>query len=181
MGRQRLADGVKLIAFGYLFLHLNLNLGTLNVLPNWVGYLLILRALPALGEYEPSALLLRPLGILLALWEGFLWGMALLGSSQDDSLFTVIAAVIALYFHFQLLTNLADSAKQFGCPERSRILTLRTVRTVLITLLALPVSWADYQVLTTGIAIVFVIVAVWICVVLFSFRRSLELTPEADP
>ncbi len=68
MERRRLADGVKLIALGYLLLHLDLNLGALNILPNWLGYILILKALPALGEYEPSALLLRPIGILLALW-----------------------------------------------------------------------------------------------------------------
>ena len=181
MERQRLADGVKLVAFGYLLLHLNINLGTLNVLPNWLGYMMILKALPAFGEYEPSALLLRPIGILLALWEGVLWAFTLIGSNWDGYLFTVVATVIALYFHFQLLTNLADIAERFGCPERSRILTLRTIRTVLITVFALPIPWEGYQVLAIGMAVIFVIVAIWICVVLFSFRRSLtETIPEAD-
>lgn len=173
MERQRLADSVKLIAYGYLLLHLNFNLGTLNVLPNWLGYILILRALPALGEYEPSALLLRPLGILLALWEGVLWTVDLVGSSLTGYLFTVIATVIELYFHFQLLTNLADIAESCNCPEHKRILTLRTVRTVLITLFALPVPWDSYKILTVGMMVVFIVVAVWLCTVLFSFRRSL--------
>lgn len=177
MERQRLADNVRLIAFGYLLMHLNFNLGTLNVLPDWLGYLLILKALPPLGEYEPSALLLRPLGILLALWEGVLWLMALLGSNLNSYLFAVIATVITLYFHFQLLTNLAAAAARFDCPERGRILTLRTVRTVLITLFALPLPWDSYTVLTIGVAAASVIVAIWICVVLFSFRRSLSETP----
>jgi hypothetical protein len=178
--RQRLADSVKLIAYGYLLLHLNFNLGTLNVLPNWLGYILILRALPELGEYESSALLLRPLGILLGLWEGVLWTVNLTGSSLNGYLFTAISAVIALYFHFQLLTNLADIAGICGCPERSRILTLRTVWTVLNTLVALPVPWDSFHVLTVGMVVVFVVVAIWICTVLFSLRRSLlETNPEA--
>ena len=39
--------GLTKIAWGYVFLHLNLNLGTLNVLPNWVGYLLFFSAICA--------------------------------------------------------------------------------------------------------------------------------------
>lgn len=178
MERHQLAEWVKLVAFGYLLLHLNVNLGTLNVLPNWLGYVLMLRALPALGEYEPSALLLRPIGIFLTLWEGFLWVMALLGVGTGHYLFEVIATVIALYFHFQLLTNLADLAVRFHCGESGRILTLRTVRTVLVTLFTLPVSWEKYSIFIVCIMVVNLIVALWICAVLFSFRRSLE---EAVP
>lgn len=174
MERQRLTDGLKMIAFGYLLLHLNINLGTCNVLPNWLGYLLILKALPILGEYEPSALLLTPIGTLLAVWEGALWGMALFSLTPDIYLLRVVASVIALYFHFQLLTNLADIAQKFGCKERRSILMLRTVRTILITLVALPIPWESIKVLSVWIAIIYVFVAIWICVVLFSFRRSLN-------
>lgn len=42
--------GLTKIAWGYVFLHLNLNLGTLNVLPNWVGYLLFFSAIILLGD-----------------------------------------------------------------------------------------------------------------------------------
>ena len=173
MKQQRLTDGVKLVAFGYLLLHLNINLGTLNVLPNWLGYLLMLKALPELSEYERSSLLLRPIGILLALWEGILWLAATFGYGVEGQLIGVIATVIALYFHFQLLTNLADIAERFGCPERGRIFSLRTVRTVLTTLFALPVAWENHRVLTICMVIIHIVVAIWICSVLFSFRHSL--------
>lgn len=33
--REKLAAAVKRMAWGHLFLLLNLNLGTLNILPNW--------------------------------------------------------------------------------------------------------------------------------------------------
>lgn len=180
MKRQSLTDGIKLIAWGYILLHLNINFVTINVLPNWLGYILILRALPVLGEYEPSALLIRPIGIGLAIWEGVLWVMTALKSSFDFYIIGIIASVISLYFHFQLLTNLADVSKQFGCEEHSRILTLRTVRTVLMTLLVLPFSWNDYFSLTVFIIIVNVIVALWINVVLFSVRFSLGKIKEKN-
>ena len=87
MGREKLAGAVKFIAWGYILLHLNFNLGTLNILPNWLGYVLMLQALPILGNDEPSAPLLRPLGIILALWEGALWALAIFGGSLYIVLF----------------------------------------------------------------------------------------------
>lgn len=174
MEREKLAGAVKQIAWGYVLLHVNINLGTLNILPNWLGYVLMLSALPILGESEPSALLLRPLGILLALWEGVIWTLTLFGVSFDSTALSVIAAALSLYFHFQLLTNLAELAERHNCPEQRRILLLRTVRTLLISVLSLTIPWAQYQGLTTGIVIVNLIVVLWICSVLFSLRRSLE-------
>jgi hypothetical protein len=181
MEREKLADAVKQIAWGYLLLHININLGTLNILPNWLGYVLMLSVLPLLGEAAPSALLLRPLGILLALWEGLLWGLTIFGISFDSTVLSIIAAALSLYFHFQLLTNLAELAQRYSCPEERRILHLRTVRTLLITVFSLPIPWEKYQVFSIGMAVVFVVVAFWICIVLFSFRSSLsETSPGAE-
>lgn len=174
MEQEKLTSAVKQITWGYVLLHININLGTLNILPNWLGYVLMLSALPILGESAPSALLLCPLGILLALWEGLLWGLTLFGVSFDSTVLSIIAAALSLYFHFQLLTNLSDLAQQQNCPEHRRILHLRTVQTLLITVLSLPIPWAQYQGLTTGVVIVNLIVALWICSVLFSLCRSLE-------
>lgn len=171
--REKLADAARLIAWGYVLLHVNISFWSVNILPNWLGYALMLHALPALGEEEPSALLLRPLGMLLALWEGLLWALAIFGGNADHVIIGVLGSVVALYFHFQLLTNLASIAERYGCPEQNHILTLRTVRTVLITLLALPLHWERYEVLAGVIVLVHLIVAFWICLVLFSLKRSL--------
>ena len=65
MNPGKLSESVKRIAIGYLFLYLNINLGSLGILPDWVCYVLIVGQLSTLGEEEPSAPLLRPLGILL--------------------------------------------------------------------------------------------------------------------
>lgn len=180
---QRLCNAVKWIAWGYLFLHLDIHLGVLNILPDWGGYLLILFALTVLGEEEKSALLLRPLGILLAVWEGIWWLAGLIGCSVENEMLIVIATVLSLYFHFQLLTNLAEIAERYDCPERERLLVLRTVRTICITvfgLLALPTPWHKSSLwetlssgITVGIVVIHLLVAIWLCIVLFSLRRSL--------
>lgn len=174
MDREKLAEAAGKIAWAYVLLHLNVNLGTLNVLPNWLGYVFMLGVLPVLGEVVPSALLLRPLGILLALWEGLLWGLAAFGGDMKSGILSVIAAAASLYFHFQLLTNLAELAERYGCPEKQRILRLRTVRTLLVTVFSLPVDWERYGVFTVAFVIVNLLVALWICFVLFDLRRSLR-------
>lgn len=61
--------GLTKIAWGYVFLHLNLNLGTLNVLPNWVGYLLFFSAITLLGDQLRDLTLLKPFCILLGARE----------------------------------------------------------------------------------------------------------------
>ncbi len=87
--------------------------------------------------------------------------------------------MLGLYFHFQLLTNLASVAERHGCGERRRILVLRTVRTVLMTLLVLPLPWNENLALTWTVAIVHVIAALWIASTLFAFRRSMRELPDA--
>lgn len=182
MEREQLANAVKSIAWGYVLLHLNINLGTLDILPNWLGYVLMLGALPILGESEPSALLLRPLGILLVLWEGLLWGLTIFSIPFDSTIVSILGSVASLYFHFQLLTNLASLAQRYNCPEERKILNLRTVRTLLITLLALPFNWRQYSVVSVCVVFAHIIVALWVCSVLFSLRRSLLETdlPKAE-
>ena len=45
--RDALAIAIRRIGWAYLLLHLNINLGSLNILPNWWGYLLIVFSLSA--------------------------------------------------------------------------------------------------------------------------------------
>lgn len=170
---EEMAAAVKSVAWGYIFLHLNFNLGTLDLLPDWWGICLIVKALNTIAREEASAKLLRPLGILLGVWAGLQWIVKLLGGAWDWGIIDAVVAVISLYFHFQLLTNLAAVSEKFWCPETNRILTLRTVDTVMITLLALPLPWEEHELLVFGIILVEVAVAIWLCQVLFSLCRSL--------
>lgn len=135
---RAMADVCGTVALGYLFIYLNINLGTLNILPGWAGYLFILRALPGLAAREPAAGLLAPLGKGLAAWNAVLWVCALLGvDTAAWVILPLVAGVAGLYFHFQLLTNLADAVRPH-LPEQARQLAyLRTVQALAQTVLAL--------------------------------------------
>ena len=141
MTERKYPGALSLIAWGTLLLFVNITVGNLNLLPNWLGYLLICRALPAVGEEEPEALLLKPLCAALALWEGLLWLLLLFGTVPDWPVVRLAFSVIFLYFDFQLLSNLASTAKRHGCQEEKSLRRLRNIRAVLNTLLALPFGW----------------------------------------
>lgn len=174
-----LTQAVRRIAWGYLLLHLNLTLGTVNLLPDWAGYLLLLSALPALA---PSAQLLRPLGVLLAAWSGLVWALVLFGVTQLPEALSLIAAAIGLYFHFQFLTELSDAARPHAPEQARQLLHLRTARTVLLTLCALLPLLTRAEAVAYALAAANVAVAVWLCVVLFSVsRRMNEAGDETQP
>lgn len=172
--RERRIRAVGLIAWGFLLLQLNFSIGTLNLLPNWLGYLLVLSALPLLAEETPAILLLRPLGIVLAVWEGLQWLLVLFHVSLSFYLPEMAVGILALHFHFQLFTDLAEAAKIWECPQVQSLLRLRTVRTIFMTVLLLPFSWEKYEYGTVLFVAANVVVAVWICAVLFSMRSSLR-------
>lgn len=172
MNHKSLASALRSIAWGYLFFYININLGSLDILPDWLCFVLVVKALPLLAEAVPSAKLLHPLGTLLGVYYVFSWILTAMGHPIQWYLLTVFIAVLALYFNFQLLTNLAEAAHLGGYPQEKKILHLRTVQAVLTTVIALPVPWETYVACGVGLAVVSLVVAAWIWVVLLGLRKA---------
>lgn len=179
-----LSEAVSCVAWGYVFLHLDFNLGGINVLPDWACYALVLHALPGLARAERSALLLRPLAIILLAVDALMWALQIFGAAPDLYIVSALCTVLALYFHFQLLTNVADIARID--PQRSRsVLRLRNFRTVFVTLLALPwppeaMSWSarDVYLLVTRFAAVILII--WTFSALFDVKNHVILGEDGE-
>lgn len=171
--RDELRSAIGKIAWGYIFLHLHFNIGNVDILADWIGYVLFVSALPAIGEEEESANLLRPLGILLGALTGISWGNDFLmeGYLNLDVL-NIIESVVSLYFHYQLLTNLATVARNHECSQEKKILVLRTVKTVLTTFFAVIIPLQLENVVLYGLLVILLIVTFWICFVLFSFKNE---------
>ena len=179
---ENLCRAIKKLAWGYVLIHLHFNIGALDLLPDWCGYLLFLGALPVLGQSETTTHLLKPFGILLTVWNGIFWILKCGGISSIGYIPDLIVTIISLYFHFRLLTNIAVVAKENACPQENSILTLRTVRTVLIALFTLPLPWEEYGLLSILFVIINLIVVLCICSSLFSMHRYLmENPPKLTP
>lgn len=138
---EKLYRGVSHAAWAYFFLYFNVNLGSLNILPDFVCYLLLWSAIGCLEEEERDLALLRPLCVLLGVWSGADWVLTLLGGTLDGRFLPMdlLISVAAIYFHFQLFTDFAHLAARYqpqGEELDGRLLRLRTVHTLLLTAVA---------------------------------------------
>ncbi len=174
---DNLASAVGAVGRAYIFIYLNINLGTLDILPDWLGYVFILGALPTLSLWEESMGLLRNLGFLLAIYEGVEWILNLMGGKADMPIISLIAGIIGLYFHFQLLTDLASIASEYGLEERkASLLKLRTANTVLQTIAILTMQLsARFEAAWPALVMAFVVVilTIMITVSIYSLKREL--------
>ena len=178
---QRLYTGASRGAWGYFFLYVNVNLGTINILPEFVGWMLFLSAIRHLEEERRDLALLRPLAQMLAVWNFIDWGFTCLGVSVSGMLPVVelVMSLAGLYFHFQFITDCAALAAQYqseGEELDSRLLRWRTWQTLLLTattLMIYPAEWFGgwWEMVTIGMVFVSAFVALCLMMAMFALRR----------
>lgn len=179
--RSTLYTGVSRAAWGYFFLYFDINLGTINILPSFVGMLLFLSSIKLLKEERRNLTLLRPLGILLALWYTGEWLAVCAGGSLEGHLLFVdlVVQLASMYFHFQLLTDFAALAVKYQNPGDildKRLLRWRTLQTILLAAMALlsyaaqwlPDLWDD---MAFVMACIYLIAGLCLMVALFALRK----------
>ena len=189
--RETLYSGLSNAAWGYFFLHIHFNLGTINILPAFVGYLLLLSAIRKLSGERRDLLLLQPLGVLLAAWNVADWLFACLGGELAGIFLPLdlLAAVAGLYFHFQFITDMAALAEAYQPEDGSlarRLRQNRTAYTVLCTITALfvhlPIRDEDVQVIGGAVLLVpMLIMVLFIMGELFALRRLFREPGEQQP
>ena len=96
-----LSMAVKKIAWGYILIHSAINLGVVDILPDWLGYYFMLVAIRKIQEEEESVGLLEPLAKILIVWNVLVWGTKITGWNLSLFPFAIVINVIGIYFHFQ--------------------------------------------------------------------------------
>lgn len=168
-----LFTALRRIGRGYLFIHFHIRLGTLDILPDWLGYYWILLGIWALAKEIPSARLLEPFAIGMTAWSLLSWIVKIFGGTLEISLVSLLVTAVTLYLHFQLLTDVGTLADQFGCEEGGTIRKLRTVYTVCHTLSVLQILLGGTTVLA-WLLVVLAIVNILVVIVLVCTLRSLS-------
>lgn len=170
--------GLGKVAWGYVFLIFDFNLGSLNVLPNWAAYLFFFSAIGLLEKELPDLSLLRPFCGLLGAAAGVDW-LAMLFTGQELTgqifLLKVLLLCLEIYFTFQLLTDLAQLAEAHGIWAGS-LRICRNLNAVLGVVYLLPLPWESVESLTLlalGLAVAGVCLCIAIVYQLFVLRKSL--------
>lgn len=187
---QKLQRSLSKVILGYVFLYININIGQVNLLPVFVGYLLFLSAIEGLKEEERELSLLKTLGVILALWHAFVWAMSWVSVEIEGKwlLADILISVMNIYFQFQFVTNLAAIAEKYQTEEddlHGKMLKYRTWQTVILTVITivtelLPQEPTLVGYLFTTMAVVYLILAFCLIKALFDLRGCVQ-EPRPEP
>ena len=180
----KIYDGISKAIWGYFFLYFDINLGTISILPSFVGYILFLKAIDLLEEEERELSLLKTLGLILVTWNVVEWLAKCVGYSFGNKwqFVTLIAGLLNMYFHFQFLTNIASIAikhQEENCAYDKTLLSCRTIQTLMLTvfLVVTNLSFIPEDILiypTFILAIIYIIVCIYIMATLNGLRKNLK-------
>lgn len=174
MTGKKLSNSVFWLGVAFVMKYLDLNLFGLNILPDWLGFGILLVQMEELTDAHPDIKLLEPLAKLLLLWVIICGLVPYIHGEWNPYGINLIAAVVWMYLQFQLLTDLAEMARDCEYPDWSRILQLRTVLTLVATAGMLPLDWNGRHVYVYVMNAVFVVAVFWLCRVLFRFADYLD-------
>ena len=156
MNRAAIYEGLTKAAWAFVFLYLDINLGTLNLLPQWAGYLLLWKSIALLEGERRDLALLRPFCLGLGLWS--------------------------LYCIFQFLTDLAalaDAHQGPGLILGKNLRFCRSAAAVLTVLGVLPIPWDGHLIAVTVLVLVQLGVVLAILCYLFRLRKCFLEPPPA--
>lgn len=160
---------IKKIFKAYLVLMFNFNLGTINIIPDWLADIMFYRSLDGVSQYEESAKLLKPVITIVGAYDFMLWFLKIFDTSFDIYVIQVIVGALSLYFHFQLITNLADICESHGFLQSKRLKIFRSLKTVILTVYLLPIDWSSYDILNIGLIVVSLTIQIGLCLLLYGY------------
>lgn len=188
----KIYNGISKVIWGYFFLYfdffINIGNGKISLIPKFVGFILFLKAIDLLKDVERELSLLKPLCTILGIWEVIEWLANCVGYSFGGQwqFINLIIGLLNLYFHFQFITNLSAIATKHqreGCIYDKKLLTYRTILTVLQTVFIvftilnfIPDEVLTY--ITLALGIVFVIVSIGMMIILNQLRNNLKYDEE---
>ena len=169
-------NGLSYAAWGYFFLNFDFKLGTVTILPNFVGFLLFLSAISLLSKERRELTLLRPLCALLAVWNIIGWPLSWYGVELSGRFLflDLLVAAAELYFHFQFLTDMAALAEQYqprNVELDRQIRCRRAVYVVLIT--AVTLYMPHVKELPSFLGVVMILVLIILAIVSFMIMWAL--------
>ena len=173
--KEQLSRALRKIFWAYILLYFDINLGTIDILPAWIGYIHFNQAInDCIEKEESSANLLKPICLILTIYRLIDWFVIMLGLEMNIIIVREVFSVIALYFHFQFLTNLANVARKYECSIENTLLALRTVHTVMMTILTFTMHFSEIEWLSLMIMVAQVFITIFICYVIGRFRRMID-------
>lgn len=182
---SEICSAVKRIAWGFFFIFIHINIGSVDILPDWVGYAMIVSALGAVISEADKLKVLRPVGVILVVWNVLEWVLDIFGAGAYAAYVAVIPAVLAICLVYTLFKNLAVCACKYTCPQEKSLNLLAAVYAVfnIVSTVCSYISLifsdvAAFMIIGVVLIVVGLSVMIAILVTLFAFSRTLKEKSE---
>ena len=171
------------IAFGFFFTLVNINMiinGTsINITPDFVGWILMFLSFDKLGSYVEGKVYLKWISLILAVVTGAIWILSLALPNQDLSIVSSLIGLVSLVYTFNLFGVLEKICQDYGSSYGKTISTLKILNIVLYVLFVVFALLATKNLETFGmLSLVFgvgaLVCAIITCVVLFKLRKEIN-------
>lgn len=180
-----LKKALTYVAVGFLFTLVNLNITlngtTINVTPDFIGWILFFFAYDKLGSYMEDKIYMKWLALVLAIISAATWLLQLTKPEFDISILTTIVSTVSMVYLFILLKTLEKVAKDYGSNTQSTILILKYINVflniafIVVALLAANNLENSALIMATGmIGAMALMAAVFTCLSLFRLRKDVN-------
>ncbi len=136
--QNNISKSISKIAWGFIFVLIHINIGTVDILPDFVGYIFMLSAINELTAESKTISQLKPFGMILAVWNTVTWILKIFSYGITVLTFiNILGVIINIYFTFRLLTECSMIAKKYQAENEAldkKIIRNRNIFTVTITL-----------------------------------------------
>lgn len=137
--RKKIYDSISKIAFAYILILIEILIGTVDVLPDFVGYIMIVDTFNYLKDESRTIMLLKPFGVILAVWSFINFIRRLLGINTISfpvntgysamiyilHIINIMVIVINIYFTYQLSTEMSLLAENYHNEKLSKSFIMR--------------------------------------------------------
>ena len=182
--KKDINKGITLIAIGFLFTLININLtfNTLkvNITPDFVGWFLFFLAFDHLGDYGKGKEYIKWLSLCLAIAVAALWILEITMPELPIDLFKSVVSILSAIYIFILFGILTKIAEDYGSNKAATINVLKYLNIILILLFAAAGTYAYYKESTIMIAAAAIfgvsalVSAIVTCITLFALRKDIK-------
>lgn len=172
------------IAIGFLFTLVNFNLifngKSINIVPDFVGWILFYIAFDKLGKYVSDKKYLKLCSLVLAILNGVLWLASIIDVSVDFSIVSIISAILGAVYMFILFGALENVANDFAPEKKDTIKYLRYINIIVVIVLNIGVFMFSLEqnkataLIVTIFSFIGLIAAIFTCVALFQLANSIN-------
>ena len=131
-----LRKGLSFVAFGFLFTLVNFNLtfngATVNVIPDFLGWILLFLAFDKLGTYVSDQKYLKWISLILIILSGAAWIFEIAKPELEIGILKTAVTVLSAVYMFLLFDSLERIARDYGSSREDTVRMLKIINPILL-------------------------------------------------